>query len=82
MKKFIAAIFAGIIVMMSVVPAFAVGSPYATTIEATTSSQSDVKKDTGSTSPKTGSNDFLLYAFAGLAVVACGTAIVKLAKSK
>lgn len=82
MKKFFSVLFAVLIMMFSAVSAFAVESPEATVIEATTAPESPVKRDPSPTSPQTGSNDFIPYAIAVVAIASCGAAVVKLAKSK
>ncbi|HCA05262.1 MAG TPA: hypothetical protein DEO32_05130 [Ruminococcaceae bacterium] len=77
MKKLITAVAAAVLMMFSVVPAFAasVNSPVATTPAHTpTNSGSPV-------SPKTGMDDSILYAILGASALACGTAAVALVKT-
>jgi LPXTG-motif cell wall-anchored protein len=81
MKKFVAAIFAGMIVAMSCVTAFAAASPEANVIPNKPSSGSNVVVDNGPKSPQTGASDVLPVALVGLSTLACGAAAVMFAKT-
>lgn len=56
-------------------------TPYYTKDGSATVATGTVSKDTGSTSPKTGANDFIPYAVMMLSVLACGAAVTMLVKT-
>lgn len=78
MKKLFAAAAAVVIMAFSAVPAFAVSvdSPVATTQAETQPTTSSVKKDTTSTSPKTGSDSVAALSALAFSATACGAATV------
>lgn len=83
MKKLLVSAIAVLLVAFSAVPAFAatVASPVATQPRVICDKSSTVVKDSGSMSPKTGS-DALPFAVIALSAVGCASAAVVLAKSK
>ena len=83
MKKFITVLIAVMIMAFSTVSAFAISvdSPVATTEPETQATTVVPKPDGGSTSPKTGSGDFLAYALIAASVLGCGVASAALVKA-
>lgn len=81
MKKFVTAIAAAALMMFSVVPAFAVSvdSPVATTQPDTTAPTRATTTDP--VSPKTGTDDSMVFAIIGFSALACGSAAVALVKT-
>ena len=83
MKKLLTAAVAVMIMAFSLVSAFAassVDSPVATTEPETQASTTVKKPDDGDKSPKTGSNDSLIYSVLALSAVGVGVASVALVK--
>ena len=74
MKKLITMMIAAMIMLFSMVPAFAVSSPVATK---TTEPGGNPSSD----SPKTGSSDILAYTLIAASAVGCGVASIALVKS-
>ena len=85
MKKLVTAAVAVMIMAFSLVTAFAatttsVESPTASTEPATQATTTVKKPDDGDKSPKTGSNDSLIYSVLALSAVGVGVASVALVK--
>lgn len=72
MKKLITTMIAVMVMAFSVVPAFAVSSPVAT---------SPAGGGKSSDSPKTGSSDILAYTLLAASAAGCGVASIALVKS-
>lgn len=83
MKKLLVSAVAVLLVAFSAVPAFAasVASPVATQPRVICDKSSTVVKDSGSMSPKTGS-DALPFAVIAISAIGCASAAAVLAKSK
>ena len=83
MKKLVTIAIAVMIMAFSAFTAFAesVNSPVATTQPETQSTTVVPAPDGGKTSPKTGSNDIMVYSVLALSVIGCGAAAAVLAKS-
>lgn len=75
MKKLITTMIAVMVMAFSVVPAFAVSSPVAT------SPAGGGGGGKSSDSPKTGSSDILAYTLMAASAVGCGAASIALVKS-
>ena len=73
MKKLITTMIAVMVMAFSVVPAFAVSSPVATSPAGGGGKSSD--------SPKTGSSDILAYTLLAASAAGCGVASIALVKS-
>lgn len=83
MRKVITAAVVAVIMMFSVVPAFAsVDSPVATTQPETVPETTVPKKDDQTVSPKTGSSNVAACSVIALSVVGCGAAALVLTKSR
>ena len=82
MKKLLTAAVAVMIMAISMISVFAgsIESPVATTEPATQATTTVKKPDDGDKSPKTGSNDSLIYSVLALSAVGVGVASVALVK--